>query len=173
MVDDDAIRALAATTLALDLSAEEVGALAELGRLVETGPGHVLLEQGAPGDGLVVLLSGTAEVLGRQDGGAEHRLAVVEAGAVLGEIGLLEPVPRTATVRCLEPGRAWLLERAAFDALVDMGHPAALGVALAVGRVLARRLAAMDRRVVALLEAGGGAASGDDLRESRGDEAET
>jgi hypothetical protein len=51
--------------------------------------------------------------------------------------------------------RAFHLERVAFDSLVDMGHPAALKLSLQIARVLARRLATVNRQLVAALSPAG------------------
>jgi CRP-like cAMP-binding protein len=65
--------------------------------------GSVLIREGEEADSLWVLVSGEVAVSAR--GEAEHarRLRTMGAGSYFGEIGLLRRVPRTATVRTLEP----------------------------------------------------------------------
>ncbi|MEN9799854.1 MAG: hypothetical protein RL653_3551, partial [Pseudomonadota bacterium] len=59
---------------------------------------------------LYLLESGAVEV--SQSGGESPvRLG---AGEHVGEVALLRDVPRTATVRVVEPGRVWVLGRAPF-----------------------------------------------------------
>jgi CRP-like cAMP-binding protein len=56
-------------------------------------PGHVITREGAPGFGFFVIESGTAKVTVRGD---ERR--TLGPGAYFGEIALLDPGPRAATV---------------------------------------------------------------------------
>lgn len=83
-------------------------------------PGGELMRQGEPGHDYLLVATGTVEVL--QDG---RRLRTLGPGAGVGEIALLHDIPRTATVRALEPVEAFALERAAFLEAIT-GHRVAL-----------------------------------------------
>jgi CRP-like cAMP-binding protein len=58
----------------------------------EYGPGDMVLQRGGPGDSLLVILSGSAKVLGKP---ASRTL---RTGDYFGELGALEGAPRSATV---------------------------------------------------------------------------
>lgn len=61
--------------------------------------GEVLLQQGDTGTSMFVIEQGRVRVLRQQPGVAEPlELAVVGPGGVVGEIGMLDGLPRTATV---------------------------------------------------------------------------
>ncbi|HEY7526969.1 MAG TPA: cyclic nucleotide-binding domain-containing protein [Candidatus Limnocylindria bacterium] len=93
---------------------------------VHAHPGTVVVQQGDPGDHFYIVTSG--RVLVTVDG---REVREEEAGESFGEIALLRSVPRTATVRALEPTEMVLLERSPFLEAVT-GLPASEAVAHAV-----------------------------------------
>ncbi len=85
------------------------------GRRIE--PATVMIREGDQADLLYVLLEGRAEVTAHGEaGGPERVLRVLEAPAYFGEIGLLEQIPRTATVTAVTVCRCGLIDG---DALLD------------------------------------------------------
>jgi predicted MFS family arabinose efflux permease len=80
------------------------------------GPGTAVVRQGETADDFFVATSGHLEVLSRGEaGGTARRVNEIRAGDYFGEIGLLERIPRTATVRAITasrflriPGQAFL-----------------------------------------------------------------
>ena len=75
--------------------------------------GETLFRQGDPSAVAIEILSGSAEVL-RQAGDDAIVLGTVNAGEFVGEMGVLEDRPRSATVRAVAPVEAELIERQAF-----------------------------------------------------------
>jgi CRP-like cAMP-binding protein len=63
----------------------------------EFEPGAVVFEEGAPSDGVFWIESGRVHVRTRDASGAERRAGRVSAGEFLGEMGVLESLPRSAT----------------------------------------------------------------------------
>jgi len=107
--DSPAIVTAAESELERRLSAEVMrgGAASDRKRL---SPGDTLVEQGAPGDELYLLLDG---VLGVEVDGEE--VAEVGPGAVLGERALLEGGTRKATLRAATPARVVVIPGGAID----------------------------------------------------------
>jgi CRP/FNR family transcriptional regulator len=70
---------------------------------VEAPADTVLVQEGETADTFFVLLSGEASV--RQKGGAQRsrRVATLGAGSYFGELALLDPAPRNATVAATTP----------------------------------------------------------------------
>jgi len=82
--------------------------------------GTVLVQEGEPADAFYVLLDGEADVSAKGEGAEAHHLRTLGAGEYFGEIGLLESIPRTATVTAITPARLYKLDGAAFlDALTN------------------------------------------------------
>ncbi|MDQ1699186.1 MAG: hypothetical protein QOG34_1049 [Frankiaceae bacterium] len=83
--------------------------------------GTTVLRQGEPADALYVLVEGKVEVTGRRERGRkDHHIRYMSAPSYVGEIGLLQGIPRTATVTALEPSRLWRIDGDAFlEALTE------------------------------------------------------
>jgi MFS family permease len=90
---------------------------------VTAGADQVVVSQGEAGRHFYVIAAGRAGV--ELDGGARREL---RPGDSFGEIALLRDVPRTATVRALEPLRLYAVERDEFLAAVT-GHAPTLAAA--------------------------------------------
>ena len=95
-----------------ELDTYDLGQLAGWLVDVERREGESLMEQGAMPDLLFVLEAGTVDVL--RDG---ERVASLGPGQVVGEIGLIEPQRRTATVRATSDVRAVALPLEHLDQL--------------------------------------------------------
>jgi CRP/FNR family transcriptional regulator len=92
-----------------DLSQRELQILAANCREREYPEGATLLRQGETGVGLFILTSGKVRVTQQSGSGDTRDLGVFERGAVLGEMSLLDDLPRTATVVAIEPTRALVI----------------------------------------------------------------
>jgi serine phosphatase RsbU (regulator of sigma subunit) len=79
--------------------------------------GEVLFWQGEPGHECYVILSGELEVIAHP-GRSEIRLEVRQAGQIIGEMALIDPSPRSATVRALTESHVAVLSEQAFTALM-------------------------------------------------------
>jgi signal transduction histidine kinase len=87
-------------------------------RRVSVKTGDLLIEEGAPGHALYIVLSGELEVSKRADGG-DVVLAVRKAGEFLGEMSLIERAPRTASARATTDGEMLEIDAAAFQSLIE------------------------------------------------------
>jgi CRP-like cAMP-binding protein len=86
-------------------------------RQQELDAGEFFIRQGEVGETFFVIESGRVEVLVSHDG--EERVVVERgAGEYVGEIALLLDMPRTASVRTLEPTCLLALHKDDFDRLV-------------------------------------------------------
>jgi predicted acylesterase/phospholipase RssA/CRP-like cAMP-binding protein len=124
---------------------------------VHAEAGEVIINEGDPGNGLFLVVSGRLRV-SVASGGTERVLHDLARGAIVGEIALLSNQPRSATVRAVRDSDLLLLRVSSFKSLVER-RPAVLGE---IARLLAERLLALDRpqsqpsssRTIAVLAAG-------------------
>jgi MFS family permease len=85
-------------------------------------PGQVVVRQGEPADRFFHILDGTFEVTQTKDpGGTPRFLRSLGPDDVFGEIGLLQAVPRTATVTSATDGTLLALDGGRFLELVGAG----------------------------------------------------
>ncbi|MEX2426476.1 MAG: ATP-binding protein [Thermomicrobiaceae bacterium] len=106
-------------------------------------PGTTIIQEGARGESLFVILSGEVEVL-RDAGDSETTLARFGPGAFVGEMALVDEGPRTASVRTIEQSNVLEITRAQFDRLIDESPDA--GRALV--RTILRRLKSTEAMLV-------------------------
>lgn len=142
---------LANVDLFVGLTAEERERIAALGRIEHWRADALLMEEHAVGPRMVVLLEGRAEILRRDPRGVERAIATVGRGEVLGEMGLLLDLPRTATVRARTPIKAFAMDRSAFRDRVAASDVAALKLGYELSKTLARRLLQLNRRITEVL----------------------
>jgi len=133
------------------LGADELASLADHATVAELTSGQLLFRQGEHGDALFLLAAGRVEVVAREDGGPDYRLATLEPGAILGEGAVLVDAPRTATAVAVTDARLWEISRSSFRGAVDDRRPWALVLLLAIAKVLAERLASVDARLLAVI----------------------
>jgi MFS family permease len=121
------IRLLEALDLFAGASRLAVERLASTAAEVSVPADHVLIREGDEADALWVLVSGEVAVSARGEAARVRQLRTLGAGTYFGEIGLLRRVPRTATVRALEPCELLRIEGADFlDAVQAAGVSSSL-----------------------------------------------
>ena len=127
---------LAQVPLFSGLTQHELQLIAGTCKEREYPTGAALLRQGETGVGLFVILSGSVRVTQRRDDGSERELATLGRGDVLGEMALLDDLPRSATATALEPTRALVLP--VWDFRAALREAPEIGIKLLA--VLSRRL---------------------------------
>src|SRR5712691_4656180 len=91
----------------------------------EFEPGRTLFEEGAPSDGVFWIESGRVLVRTRGRSGADRRAGHAGAGELLGDMGVLESLPRSATAVAATRVAASRMSPEEFTALLR-GSPAAV-----------------------------------------------
>ena len=110
--------------------------------------GQVLFSQGAADRTLYLIESGSLSVH-FQDEKERLRLAMVGAGSLLGEGAFFSHRARSATVQASAPCKLWSLTAIRFTELSNRQPAIALGLVMAAGAVLAKRLGNRRRRIAA------------------------
>jgi predicted acylesterase/phospholipase RssA/CRP-like cAMP-binding protein len=115
-------------------------ALVDRVEFIPLGAGTVLFEEGEASDAAYVVVSGRVRILVRQDDRWASPISEVGAGELIGEMALLDDVPRAATVVAARDSVVARLPREDFESLAT-SHPLAM---LAVTRTIVSR--SRDRR---------------------------
>jgi signal transduction histidine kinase len=88
-------------------------------------PGDLLIEEGAPGDALFVLIDGELQVT-KRSGGHDVKVDVRLPGAVIGEMSLVDNAPRSASVRGLTESHLLKVSKDVFERTLSTSPAAAL-----------------------------------------------
>ncbi len=122
-----------------DLTPDQIKRLRTSLEPVAWPAGHVIFRHGDPGSSLYLVTRGRASVHLRHDDEG-IRLATFAAGAVFGELALLDRGPRSATVIVDEDLTGFGLSEASFDELCHKQPDIAIKLLSALGRELSVRI---------------------------------
>jgi CRP-like cAMP-binding protein len=134
-------------TLGALMSAPQRAKLASAMKLRQLPKGHVVLEQGRSSDTLYFIGSGALMVVLDVDG-REVELARFGPGRWVGEGGLIEPGPASATVKATEPTVLFTLTHAALLLLRDDSPDATIALVERISQDLAKRIRRTDSSVL-------------------------
>lgn len=112
--------------------------------VLDLGPGTVIFEEGASGREMFVILDGEVEILRQSKRGHEARMALLGPGDWLGEMSILDVLPRSATARVVAPARLVRLSAMELDALYRRDVRAYALLVLNIAREISRRLRVAD-----------------------------
>jgi CRP/FNR family cyclic AMP-dependent transcriptional regulator len=108
--------------------------------------GTVVVAEGDATDFLYVIAGGRLKVMMGEANGKEVILGILGPGEFFGEMGLIDDGPRSASVVAIEPCELLLLTRRDFRRCMAESYD----TAMAVMRVLVRRLRSADRKIGSL-----------------------
>src|SRR3972149_107895 len=92
---------------------EDLNWLLETAETVSIQAGDVLMREGETGEALYVVLDGELKIT-KRSGQQEMVLAVRGSGEMIGEMGLLEQAPRSASVHATQDSRLLKIGQEAF-----------------------------------------------------------
>lgn len=116
-------------------------------------PGDGLFTEGDDATHLYIVLRGHLQVLVRSpDGTANVVVGEVGPHSLLGEMAVLERVPRSASAIATDPVELLELPGEAFSQLVNAGHAAAFAILRYMQHTLTARLRGLDVRVDAVFD---------------------
>jgi len=91
------------STLFSGLDRTALDELARLSRFVDLNSGKTLFRQGDRSDGCYIIVKGILRISAISAQGEETLLAMLGSGDIVGEIGLIDGLPRSATATALKP----------------------------------------------------------------------
>ena len=148
----EALRAVPLLAGLTEAERAEVAGLAELKSLEAQLP---LFREGDAGDALIVVLSGSVQVVKRDPAGKHQVLSVVSAPAVLGEMAVLEAGgKRSASAIAVGPVTFAVFPGPVLRQRLGSGNVATLKIAHGLAKLLARRLGEANTRLVQVLQSG-------------------
>ena len=135
----DAVSALKAMPLLADLPHSEVERLASRAKVEHYVIGEELIKEGTSGSMAYFVVSGTCDVR-RKRGSQQRRVATMGPGDFFGELSIIDPAPRTATVTAAEDVTVLVLSGYDFNAALKSNK----SMALHLVKTLTKRLRAQE-----------------------------
>jgi CRP-like cAMP-binding protein len=136
-MNESATAALESTPFFSGLAPEDLSGILDVGRAASYPAGAAIVEEGDVGDGMFIVVGGEARV---DVGGRFH---VLRAGDFFGEMALISPGRRMATVRAVSDVETVKIPAEDFQAFL-MAHPA---VSLAMLKAIVERLREVEQRI--------------------------
>ncbi|MHB8797656.1 MAG: cyclic nucleotide-binding domain-containing protein [Thermoanaerobaculia bacterium] len=118
-VDEVAAQGMVSSPLFSDFSAEELVEVIKGLELLTYEAGDVIVAEGAPGDSLFVLTTGTVKAFVKDPDGHYHKVREMYEGAFFGEVSMLTGRLRSATITAATPCELLALDRVALDAITE------------------------------------------------------
>lgn len=131
------IAALQQTPFFAELPAEDLDAIAAVGRVDAFAAGQAIVSEGDQADGMYVVIGGEARV---DVGGRFH---ILKAGDFFGEMALIAPSKRMATVKAESAVDALMIPADGFQTFL-LEHPR---VAVAMLKAIVVRLREVEQRI--------------------------
>ena len=139
--------ALARVDLFSGLRYKELTQIAKCCREARYSPGSVLISQGEKGLGLFIITKGTVRITrANGPGGAEEVLATAGMADIVGEMALLDDLPRSATVTAVDEVSVLVLPKGEFRMILRHILSTDPDVGLDLLAVLTRRLREAQHR---------------------------
>ena len=139
--------ALARVDLFSVLRFKELTEVAKCCREARYSPGSVLITQGEKGSGLFILTKGTVRITRTNSpGGAEEVLGTAGMADIIGEMALLDDMPRSATVTAVDDVSVLVLPFGEFRRILRSILSTDPDVAFDLLAVLSRRLRKAEQR---------------------------
>lgn len=124
----DAIEVLRPVELFQHLNEEQLSLLAEHSREVQFRKNAILMTEGDAGESMYVIQSGLVKVFVSDEDGKELVLYEQGAGAVIGDIALLDDEPRSASVSTLDKTSALMIGKSSFIQCLKESPEMSLGI---------------------------------------------
>jgi len=143
------LKAFASTPFLVGLNADALALLGEKDAVHDFAPGDFIVREGDAGHSLFIIVDGDVEVIKHLDAPHSVVLARLHAGTFFGEMCVVDPVPRAATVRALTAVRVIEITSGTLYHLFQKMPDQYAIMILNVARDIARRLRSLDEAFAA------------------------
>ncbi len=134
-----------------DLTSEQAREVAGLLSTIDLENGETLFQQGEPSTAVYLLISGEVQIRIEGSDGSLRNLVTLGPGAIIGEMGPLTSEPRGATCIARTDTHLAHLPYHALNAGLERGDRWATRFLMATAKVLAQRLAALNKETLSIM----------------------
>jgi len=143
-MSERSIQLLGRIELFSELGEDELRSVGEVAQVLNLPRDTRIFDSGDPPDALYVVASGKVNIVITSSDGKELILAVLGAGQVFGEMGLLDSAPRSAAAITASPAELVSIARDDFEKLLDRQPPLARKLLNIMSQRLRRANAKME-----------------------------
>jgi CRP/FNR family cyclic AMP-dependent transcriptional regulator len=140
------------SALLQDRTLDEMRRLAGYMDVYSTPEPMQIIVEGAPGDYMILVISGTVEVMKKDRWGSSKRIAIVSAGETLGEMSMMDGEPRFASCFTREPSIFAALSRDRFISMIHEEPGLGASILLKLNQMLSQRLRQTSSKLVSYME---------------------
>jgi CRP/FNR family transcriptional regulator, cyclic AMP receptor protein len=144
----ETVERIRAVPLFSDLRQQELEKLAPIIRRERQAAGARIFSEGEPGRSMYILVSGKVRISRHPPGLGEEALAILGAGAVFGEMAVLDGAPRSADAVVHENAEVLVVDRDDLEGLFRGDFELAYHVLTAMLRTVAGRLREMNEKLM-------------------------
>jgi CRP/FNR family transcriptional regulator, cyclic AMP receptor protein len=133
------------------LTPDELGKIAELCESQSFESGDYIFREGEPGTRLYIIVDGSVRISRQIPGAGEEALAVLERGALFGEMAVFDRSERSTDAISHGGTSVLTISRSEFEMLLDFNRDLAHKVLWAVVRMLSGRLRSTNESLKSFL----------------------
>ena len=148
--DNEIANVLATVPLFSDLEEPALGDLVQACTMLELRAGEVVFGEGDPAQEVFFVVGGRVRLTCETADGPDVVVGYVETGGILGEMGVIDPAPRSASARSAEAAVVLRLPGEALGAFIGEGHPVAAVLLREIRHNMSQRIHILDERIGAL-----------------------
>jgi len=123
-----------------ELSLDEISILDQYLGFLELAKGDTVFDEGESGEFVCFVVNGELEVLKKSPGGDSSTITKLGKGQTIGEMALIDELPRSATVRARSPSSLTVLSRKGFEELAGQSPEIAIKILKYLARSLSLNL---------------------------------
>jgi CRP-like cAMP-binding protein len=136
-----------------DFTIAEITELGTYMPVYEADPGACIIGEGEVGDFMILIITGSIDVVRRDRAGHPSRIAVVRGGHSVGEMSMIDGEPRFASCLALEPTRFAVLSRETLTEVIRTRPHLGARILVKLVQILSQRLRNTSMRLVAIQDA--------------------
>lgn len=126
----------------------ELTDIIRISRRREYSPAEIIFDMGEPGDAMYVIESGRVRIVQIFSDGSREILANLDPGQVLGDMSVIDGLPRTARAIAVSTVVVYRLERQEFNVMRNAGNSAAFKIIRNVAKALSKRLRDANKKLI-------------------------
>ena len=117
-------------------------------QLIDVIPGEVIFQEGDKGDYVCFVLEGSLDVLKKSESGEDILISTLSRGSSIGEMSVIDELPRSATVKSRTKATLLTLSRDKFNYLLENHSGIGVKILKSIARLLSLNLRKTSTKLV-------------------------